>query len=477
MERRLASMRYEIASRDAITPFVCSTFKDFSKERNYLAAVVFPRLQERCQERGTRFSPVDLRWNEESCNTNDTKVLQQCLDAIKECSPFFICLLGERYGVHRPPDAMSHSDETLQTTVDWLDKNFEMAAACGNEWVLDNENKHCSLTELEIIKASFRERTDHCYFYFRDPGHLEEQSVDLNTSQRAMLMEIYESESEFAARKVRELKQQIIDTDLPVQHFRTVEELGHLILKDWLLVLDSLYPPIEKKVFASIHNADFREWSAHESFAKTRRKVFVETDFIRMTFDTLTRHAQYPSRGPNSRESSSSLTKINEGTFLTSVLGMETFPSIVALVGERGGGASAILSNWLKKFIRDHPRIVVISHYAESGQRSAEITSFMRRCTSELRSEYRGLNPIIQLDFLDLTDFDTITEAFHASLSLGPCVLALDGLYHLTACQDIAAHVIKQLSWLPINIPPACRVVVSTTRSDISYKYLSSRSD
>jgi hypothetical protein len=27
-----------------------------------------------------------------------------------------------------------------------------------------------------------------------------------------MLMEIYESESEFAARKVRELKQQIIDT-------------------------------------------------------------------------------------------------------------------------------------------------------------------------------------------------------------------------------------------------------------------------
>jgi hypothetical protein len=147
------------------------------------------------------------------------------------------------------------------------------------------------------------------------------------------------------------------------------------------------------------------------------------------------------------------------------------------VTGERGSGASAILSNWLKKFIRDHPRIVVISHYAESGQRSAEITSFMRRCTSELRSEYRGLNPIIHLDFLDLTNFDTITEAFHASLSLGPCVLVLDGLYHLTACQDIATHVIKQLSWLPIDIPPACRVVVSTTRSDISYKYLSSRSD
>ena len=72
--------------------------------------------------------------------------------------------------------------------------------------------RHCSLTELEIIKASFRERTDHGYFYFRDPDHLQESSVDLNTSQRAMLMEIYESESEFAARKLKELKQQIIDT-------------------------------------------------------------------------------------------------------------------------------------------------------------------------------------------------------------------------------------------------------------------------
>ena len=145
--------------------------------------------------------------------------------------------------------------------------------------------------------------------------------------------------------------------------------------------------------------------------------------------------------------------------------------------GERGSGASAILSNWVTKFIRDHPRTVVISHYVESDQRSTEVTSFMRRCTSELRLQYRGPNPIIQFEFLDLTDFDTLSEAFHAALSLGPCVLMLDGLCHLTACQNIPAHVIKQLSWLPDVIQPACRIVVSTTRTDISYKYLSSRSD
>lgn len=92
--------------------------------------------------------PVDLRWNEESFYTNHLNVLRQCLDAIKECSPFFICLLGERYGIHRPPDAVSNSDETFQATVEWLDKNFETAASAGNEWVLDKENRQVKKSDV-----------------------------------------------------------------------------------------------------------------------------------------------------------------------------------------------------------------------------------------------------------------------------------------------------------------------------------------
>ena len=78
-------------------------------------------------------------------------VLQQCLDAIKDCSPFFICLLGERYGLHRPPNTPPSSDETVQATVEWLDKNFETAAACGNEWVLDKENRQVSAIEPDSV--------------------------------------------------------------------------------------------------------------------------------------------------------------------------------------------------------------------------------------------------------------------------------------------------------------------------------------
>ena len=45
MKESLSYMRSEVAGRDAVTPFVCSTFKDFVKERNHLAGVVFPRLR------------------------------------------------------------------------------------------------------------------------------------------------------------------------------------------------------------------------------------------------------------------------------------------------------------------------------------------------------------------------------------------------------------------------------------------------
>lgn len=35
----------------------------------------------------------------------------------------------------------------------------------------------------------------------------------------------------------------------------------------------------------------------------------------------------------------------------------------------------------------------------------------------------------------------------------------------------------KNLSWLPVPLPPQCRLIVSTTQSDLTYKALAKRSD
>ena len=145
--------------------------------------------------------------------------------------------------------------------------------------------------------------------------------------------------------------------------------------------------------------------------------------------------------------------------------------------GERGSGVTAILANWIKKFTQENPRAAAISHFAGSSQRAADVTSFMKRCTRELRLEFRGSDFVSEPDFLDLTDFESVAEAFQASLSLGPCVVVLDGLSHLSSCQNIPTHDIKQLVWLPKNLPSSCRLVVSTTPSDISCKHLIGRDD
>ena len=43
--------------------------------------------------------------------------------------------------MHRPPDEGSLLDESVKETAEWLEKNFESAAACGHEWVLEKENR------------------------------------------------------------------------------------------------------------------------------------------------------------------------------------------------------------------------------------------------------------------------------------------------------------------------------------------------
>ena len=66
--------------------------------------------------------------------------------------------------------------------------------------------------------------------------------------------------------------------------------------------------------------------------------------------------------------------------------------SILTLVGERGCGKTAIVANWVKHFRKEYPRLKVISHFVGSSALSADITSFLRRVTYELRGEFVGEN-------------------------------------------------------------------------------------
>jgi hypothetical protein len=69
-------------------------------ERDELRKHIFPQLRKLCESRGVTWGELDLRWGIDTSDETaaEEKVLRTCLDEVERCRPFFIGMLGERYG-------------------------------------------------------------------------------------------------------------------------------------------------------------------------------------------------------------------------------------------------------------------------------------------------------------------------------------------------------------------------------------------
>lgn len=90
-----------------VSIFVSSTFRDMQLERDAIRDHVLPRLEELAARHGTTVSIVDLRWGIDTTGIDEAgqerRVMHTCLDEIRRCRPFFLALVGQRYGY--VPDA------------------------------------------------------------------------------------------------------------------------------------------------------------------------------------------------------------------------------------------------------------------------------------------------------------------------------------------------------------------------------------
>ena len=82
--------------------FISSTFRDMDAERDAIKQFVIPRLNKHYRSRCIRFHAIDLRFgvNTQNLGEEDSEnmVLSACFSKIDSSRPFFIGLLGERYG-------------------------------------------------------------------------------------------------------------------------------------------------------------------------------------------------------------------------------------------------------------------------------------------------------------------------------------------------------------------------------------------
>ena len=103
-------------------------------ERDMLVNKVFPRLRQIAYERNVTLTEVDLRWGITEEEAKSSKVVEICLDEIRNSHPFFIGLLGERYG-------WCPSKETLIEHQAMPDRY---------EWLAADLDRGMSITEIEI---------------------------------------------------------------------------------------------------------------------------------------------------------------------------------------------------------------------------------------------------------------------------------------------------------------------------------------
>lgn len=82
--------------------FISSTFSDMDGERDYIKDVVIPRLNKVLSEYSVVVNVCDLRSGintlEVPENEQNLYILNSCFKAIQECTPFFIGMIGDRYG-------------------------------------------------------------------------------------------------------------------------------------------------------------------------------------------------------------------------------------------------------------------------------------------------------------------------------------------------------------------------------------------
>src|ERR1035437_3916025 len=98
--------------RRDIRVFVSSTFRDLHAERSHLMKQIFPKVRAACRERGIEFTEIDLRWGLTDEDASLGRVIRTCLEEIDHCRPYFLGLLGDRYG-WMPPLAEVQKDYQL----------------------------------------------------------------------------------------------------------------------------------------------------------------------------------------------------------------------------------------------------------------------------------------------------------------------------------------------------------------------------
>lgn len=423
-----------------------STFSDMHAERDHLVAVVFPELRERLDRIGLQLFDVDLRWGVPETGVDGDKANSwlYCRNWIDQAEPFFIALLAQRYGYVPPPDRSSNGPSLVGR----------------------------SITELEIRHAFLEsKRRPRSYFYFRRTAVPEDAPSDIygrfvdSTAQQ--LLGDLKAEIEACGRPVRRYTCAWMGTgfaDLELFGDMVLEDLWSGVLREpkyvnervWIacgidpktdpMVCDdsrpvprSMWERLVKEIEAVDDNSFDAEAHQMELFVQSRLRWFHGRQF----------------------EMNQVLAFVEDSS--------EGSPRLCVVTSPPGGGKSAFLA---RIAVALKPGAELVSHFVGVSSRTENTRGLLNRFLYELEKR-RVVSPEEpERDSSATGDRQELArrlaQPIASHVSERKLVLLIDAVDQLLDGED--------LRWLPDEIGPSVRVVLSCADNSTCVAALASRS-
>ena len=407
--------------------FVSSTFRDFNQERELLVRETFAKLRRRARERDVELVDIDLRWGITPEQSETGKVLPICLAEIDRCRPYFIGLLGERYGwvptVQQFPDGL-------------IDQERWLAEHVGGK----------SVTELEILHGVLNNpaMAGRALFYFRDPQWSIKQGGD------------FVSASAQERGKLSDLKNRIRASAFPlVPKYAFPQAVADRIYDDLWKLIDAEFPAGE------LPSAFEQETRRHNVHARSRLGVYLGAeDALR----ELGLHVQKAKSGAKSGAKGKATTDRISASRVTVV------------TGESGSGKTALIANWLHEHAivkgKANANDLVFQHHLGASSDAADPERLARRMLEWIwrvvepeaaaKAEAEGVQsaegkkqfPADKQELFQIIPEWLARASSYAKMHNKNFVIVLDALDKLTSE--------RRIGWIPKFIPERVQLVLTT---------------
>ncbi|MCA9122286.1 MAG: DUF4062 domain-containing protein [Planctomycetaceae bacterium] len=452
--------------------FISSTFRDMHAERDYLIKRVFPELRQRLEKHRIHLVDVDLRWGVTKEQADNDEVLDVCLQQIEKCTPFFVGILGERYG--------------------WVPHQYPVNAVSKYGWIQHHTGK--SVTELEVVHGVLNEPRmhDHAFFYFRDPKVSQELPEELRqvfeespTEDELNKLSIDEAQRCADQRRasLAELKDRIRSTEPAVQvverypcdfqGLRINRRIARMeldeadqhtleqVAQDGIVDLNE-YSQLDETLrrFVTKHGVVYL--TGLEEFGRQVRdqlwqaiqerfNLASDTTEESETADPSQRETDYHERFMESR--------IRVYVGRTNLLhdladyatGSATHPCLVT--GGPGSGKSAALVKFIAEYRASNSKSEVLAHFVGASPQSTNLRNVLRRLCA-FAAQQANIDDEIPQDMNELTT--KLRDWINQIPTDRRTIIVIDALNQLDDSDN--AHL---LYWLPRELPPHVKIIVS----------------